>query len=112
MASYLWRALRILPRPASPIRTFPSNGFQKINQSQKIEEETLPDYLAARYYPVHIGEVFASRYQVVGKLGFGVSSTVWLARDLKYGKPISSSTSSKYSLHFIKNSLMSTGMSP
>lgn len=42
----------------------------------------MPDYLAERYYPVRIGDLFASRYQVVGKLGFGATSTVWLARDL------------------------------
>ncbi|KAJ5333044.1 protein kinase domain protein [Penicillium brevicompactum] len=30
-----------------------------------------------------IGDVLNSRYQVVGKLGFGVSSTVWLARDMR-----------------------------
>jgi serine/threonine-protein kinase SRPK3 len=49
---------------------------------QKIEEETIPDYLASRYYPVRIGEVIHDRYQVVGKLGYGTTSTVWLARDL------------------------------
>jgi hypothetical protein len=53
-------------------------------ESLKIEEETLPDYLAERFYPVRIGEVLASRYQVVGKLGYGMTSTVWLARDLPY----------------------------
>ncbi|QVM13755.1 hypothetical protein D8B26_008386 [Coccidioides posadasii str. Silveira] len=48
----------------------------------KIEEETIPGYVAARYYPVRIGEVFNERYQVVGKLGYGATSTVWLARDM------------------------------
>ncbi|KAK4149514.1 kinase-like domain-containing protein [Chaetomidium leptoderma] len=55
------------------------NGSRK---TKKIEEETLPDYLPERFYPVRIGEVLASRYQVVGKLGYGTTSTVWLARDL------------------------------
>lgn len=49
---------------------------------EKIEEELFPDYLASRYYPVRIGEILKNRYQIVGKLGFGASSTVWLARDL------------------------------
>ncbi|KAL4886613.1 protein kinase [Aspergillus karnatakaensis] len=35
------------------------------------------------YYPVHPGDVFHSRYQVVSKLGYGTSSTVWLCRDSK-----------------------------
>ncbi|KNZ77718.1 Dual specificity tyrosine-phosphorylation-regulated kinase mbk-2 [Termitomyces sp. J132] len=38
------------------------------------------------YYPVRIGEVFACRYQVVGKLGFGMTATTWLARDLKHSR--------------------------
>jgi hypothetical protein len=28
-----------------------------------------------------LGDIFQDRYQVVGKLGFGASSTVWLAHD-------------------------------
>ena len=36
-----------------------------------------------KYYPVNIGDVFSSKYQIIGKLGFGVTSTVWLARDLE-----------------------------
>jgi serine/threonine-protein kinase SRPK3 len=58
-------------------------NFTRIPPEEKVEE-TLPDYLPARYYPVQIGEVFADRYQVVGKLGFGALSTVWLAHDLMY----------------------------
>lgn len=30
-----------------------------------------------------MGEILRNRYQVVGKLGFGSTSTVWLARDPK-----------------------------
>jgi hypothetical protein len=63
-------------------RNFSNPRFETISASPPIEEESLPDYIAARYYPVRIGELFASRYQVVGKLGFGTTSTVWLARDL------------------------------
>lgn len=29
-----------------------------------------------------IGQIVKDRYQAVGKLGFGTSSTVWLCRDL------------------------------
>ncbi|CAG1987992.1 unnamed protein product, partial [Fusarium graminearum] len=63
-------------------RVFNNPNFIRIPAINKIEEETLPDYLPVRYYPVRIGEVFVDRYQVVGKLGFGASSTVWLANDL------------------------------
>ncbi|KAJ8132004.1 hypothetical protein O1611_g1615 [Lasiodiplodia mahajangana] len=83
--SFLSRVLRRLSRrtPLQP-RVFTNTNFPRIPQDYKIEEETIPHYLAADYYPVRIGEVFASRYQVVGKLGFGLHSTVWLARDLNH----------------------------
>ncbi|RAL06821.1 uncharacterized protein BO97DRAFT_307762, partial [Aspergillus homomorphus CBS 101889] len=60
---------------------FPTSGFAKLNPSTAYEEEQLPFYKAECFYPVRIGEVFASRYQVVVKLGYGTSSTVWLCRD-------------------------------
>lgn len=61
---------------------FSNRNFTRIPSTEKIEEELFPDYIASRYYPVLIGEVLRDRYQIVGKLGFGASSTVWLARDL------------------------------
>ncbi|KAI1125820.1 serine threonine protein kinase, CMGC group [Nemania abortiva] len=61
---------------------FSNSNFAQIQADQRLEEEALPDYRASRYYPVRIGEVLRDRYQVVGKLGFGATSTVWLARDL------------------------------
>ena len=64
-------------------RQFPSSGFVKLDPQNKIEEEELPLYNPHDFYPVYIGEVFASRYQVVSKLGYGTSSTAWLCRDLR-----------------------------
>jgi hypothetical protein len=49
----------------------------------KFDEETIPGYSAKRYFPIQIGGILKNRYQVVGKLGWGVTSTVWLARDLE-----------------------------
>lgn len=69
--------------PMSQPQIFPSSGFDVLNSSESLEEESLPDYLKERYYPVHVGEVFKSQYQVLTKLGFGSSSTVWLCRDLR-----------------------------
>ena len=62
---------------------FNNPNFARIPCHIAVEEETIPDYVASRYYPVRIGEVFQDRYQVVSKLGFGTSSTAWLARDLE-----------------------------
>ena len=43
-----------------------------------------PDgYRPGGYHPVHLGDVYCQRYRVIHKLGFGVYSTVWLARDLQ-----------------------------
>ncbi|KAK8169090.1 kinase-like domain-containing protein [Phyllosticta citrichinensis] len=78
--SRAWRPL--FSRSWKPL-TFPNKGFVPIPAGIKVEEETLPDYVASRYYPVRIGEIFRDRYQIVGKLGFGATSTVWLARDLR-----------------------------
>ena len=83
LASFL-KSLPQLQRTWKPLN-FSNLAYTRIAAQQKIEEETLPDYVASRYYPVRIGEVLKDRYQVVGKLGFGASSTVWLARDMRYG---------------------------
>lgn len=44
-------------------------------------EEDPARYCAGGYHPVMIGDVYANRYQVMLKLGFGAYSTVWLAHD-------------------------------
>ena len=69
-----------------PPRAFTNPNFRRVPPHVAFEEETTPNYVAERYYPVHIGEVLGNAYQVVGKLGYGVFSTVWLARDLRYEK--------------------------
>lgn len=62
---------------------FPTSGFEITNASEVLDEERFEGFKTGRYYPVSIGEVFSSKYQVIGKLGFGATSTVWLARDLQ-----------------------------
>lgn len=70
-------------QPSSQFRTFPSAGFKLIGPEFLLEEEAVPGYKAERYYPVSLGQVFQERYQVVGKFGYGGSSTVWLCRDYR-----------------------------
>ena len=82
MASVLRRLAGLGRRPPSTPRGFANASFEKISVDCSVEEETFSDYLTARYYPVRIGEVLVSKYQVVDKLGYGAYSTVWLARDL------------------------------
>ncbi|KAM0288491.1 hypothetical protein ACHAO9_007137 [Fusarium lateritium] len=68
--------------PEQP-RLFLTSSFDLIDEDIKVEEEEIPDYLPSRFYPVYLGQVFQDRYQAVTKLGFGSSSTIWLARDLR-----------------------------
>ncbi|GAW24058.1 hypothetical protein ANO14919_136370 [Xylariales sp. No.14919] len=76
-------SVRGVSSPAFTPRKFPSTGFEVIDPDKKVEEERLPFYQMEDFYPMHIGEVVGGHYQVVGKLGYGTSSTVWLARDLR-----------------------------
>lgn len=78
----LARFARRLLKGSLPPRQFRTTGFQVIDNSRLIEEETLEDYTPEEFYPVRIGEIFKAQYQVVGKLGYGSSGTVWLCRDL------------------------------
>ena len=49
------------------------------------DEEDWEDYCQGGYHPVHIGDTFSdSGYTIAFKLGWGLSSTVWLAKDAKY----------------------------
>ena len=72
----------IFARSASTPRKFVNNGFKVISDAEKLEEENWDWYKPGLFYPVRIGEVFKSRYQVLGKLGYGSRSTAWLCRDL------------------------------
>ncbi|KAL9609607.1 MAG: hypothetical protein Q9167_005631 [Letrouitia subvulpina] len=51
-------------------------------------EEDLDRYRPGGYHPVHLGDVFNDRYMVVGKLGYGQYSTVWLARDTRVNRHV------------------------
>jgi serine/threonine-protein kinase SRPK3 len=87
MASQKYSSPATLLRP----REFPSSGYEAIDPSQRVEEERLPFYNREDYYPMRIGAVIKDRYQVVAKLGYGTSSTVWLCRDLRYALLLSNS---------------------
>jgi len=59
----------------------PHDHADIISAFKQVEEETLPKYNSDAFYPARIHEVLNDRYQIVAKLGFGVTATVWLARD-------------------------------
>ncbi|GES62986.1 kinase-like protein [Aspergillus terreus] len=64
-----------------PLR-IPSQG-PPLPPGKLIDEEISPLYNSQYFYPAKPGEVLGDRYQTLVKVGWGVSSTVWLARDLQ-----------------------------
>ncbi|KAL2065132.1 hypothetical protein VTL71DRAFT_4273 [Oculimacula yallundae] len=83
MASiFRWAKGSLRRTPSLPLH-FPTTGFEVVPDSVVLEEEQFEEFTAGLYYPMKPGEVLASRYQVIGKLGFGRTSTVWLAHDMR-----------------------------
>ncbi|PYH63863.1 kinase-like protein [Aspergillus vadensis CBS 113365] len=81
--------LRLRTQPIRRIpplfRTYTSHHY--LPRDIPIEEETLPHYNPKQYYPVNIGDIYHSRYQIIGKLGYGSTSTSWVCRDLRCALP-------------------------
>ncbi|POR33931.1 Protein kinase-like domain protein [Tolypocladium paradoxum] len=48
-----------------------------------VDEERVPGYKPEHYYPANPGDVLENRYQLDAKIGWGSSSTVWLAHDIQ-----------------------------
>ncbi|KAM5457359.1 hypothetical protein MaudCBS49596_000554 [Microsporum audouinii] len=51
--------------------------------NEPVDEEICPGYNSANFYPAQPGAVLADRYQILVKVGWGTSSTVWFARDMR-----------------------------
>lgn len=81
-----WRNI-LRRQPSSPRKTSTISHIS-LPLEIPVEEETLPYYEPEHYYPVHIGEVYESRYQITGRLGYGAYSTSWLCRDLQCVAPL------------------------
>ncbi|TGO73333.1 hypothetical protein BELL_0370g00090 [Botrytis elliptica] len=89
MASILkWARAATRRSPSAPLR-FPTTGYELTSDAQPLDEEQLEGFKRRLYCPVNIGDVFMSKYQVVGKLGYGMTSTVWLARNLQAHEHVS-----------------------
>lgn len=71
-----FRILQASPWPLSKAIAPP------LDKCQAIEEEKTPSYNRKHFYPTRLGEILNGRYQIATKVGYGTSSTVWLARDL------------------------------
>lgn len=45
-------------------------------------EEGKDAYQPGGFHPVYIGDLYADKYEVMSKIGYGRYSTVWLVKDL------------------------------
>ncbi|KAJ5941858.1 hypothetical protein N7516_002026 [Penicillium verrucosum] len=59
-----------------------SNIRPPIPQHELVDEEICPEYDPRLIYPASPGDILASHYQLLVKIGWGTRSTVWLARDI------------------------------
>ena len=82
LASLAWNNIEVHTHRRLLSTSGPS--FEIINASIKVDEEHLAHYKPSRFYPVHLGNIFESRYQVLSKLGYGSCSTVWLSHDIMF----------------------------
>ncbi|KAE8402357.1 kinase-like domain-containing protein [Aspergillus pseudonomiae] len=75
----LMRSLSSLCRKPFPI---PRPG-PLLPPNEPADEERCPGYCSTDFYPAKPGEVLADRYQILVKVGWGTTSTVWFARDMR-----------------------------
>jgi serine/threonine-protein kinase SRPK3 len=60
----------------SALNDSPDTSSQDIEEGRDV-------YRPGGFHPVYIGDVYHDKYKVLNKIGYGVYSTVWLARDLQ-----------------------------
>ena len=77
---------------SKPSRRFVTSTFAKSSQIDQllytcdVDAEPLYRYRRGGYHPVCLGDVMnGGRYQILHKLGWGGYSTVWAARDQRFG---------------------------
>lgn len=83
MASFWHFASGLLREPEPQLLRFNNSNFKTLPSDQKIEEEAHDAISKGRYYPMRIGDIVRDKYLVVGKLGYGLGSTVWLANEFR-----------------------------
>lgn len=64
-------------------RPLPVPTPQRLPQNEPVDEEICPGYNSKKFYPARPGDVLDDHYQILVKVGWGVSSTTWFARDMR-----------------------------
>ncbi|KDN42477.1 hypothetical protein RSAG8_06794, partial [Rhizoctonia solani AG-8 WAC10335] len=80
----------IKPPTCSSTRTFGTRKLsptlvqiqRAIFSAGRLDEELVHKFDPAYWYPATVGQILNDTYKLVAKLGFGNSSTVWLAKDI------------------------------
>lgn len=66
-----------------------SIGLQGVKYKSLPYVEPLKNYRLGGFHPIHLGDKLSSdRYIVLNKLGYGVSSIIWLAHDTRDDKVV------------------------
>lgn len=82
LSTWFWPK-SLFKKPKSQLVRFNDSNIPTLPLDQKVEEENHDSISTGRYYPVRIGDIVNNQYQVLGKLGYGLGSTVWLANDIE-----------------------------
>ncbi|KAK7216474.1 hypothetical protein V2G26_004477 [Clonostachys chloroleuca] len=77
------RSLSVTSRAS--VASIPSSKHRVQDPNAPVEEERYQFYDPKIFYPARIGEKLGGKYRLVSKLGWGTTSTVWLARETKRG---------------------------
>ena len=67
---------------AAPPPTLPQDESAKTVPDPGDIEEGRDEYRPGGFHPVYIGDVYAEKYKILNKIGYGVYSTVWIVQDL------------------------------
>ncbi|KAL9609834.1 MAG: hypothetical protein Q9167_005422 [Letrouitia subvulpina] len=87
--AFFWSWIKGLVRePDSHLVRFSNSNFKTLPSDQKIEEEAHDAIASGRCYPVRVGDIIKSKYQIIGKLGYGLGSTIWLANEFRGRRPV------------------------
>ncbi|KAI0809836.1 hypothetical protein GGR55DRAFT_141679 [Xylaria sp. FL0064] len=87
----LTRSLRVANKPFWSVfgrqgrQSFASQASQApelIPSDVLVDEEIVPGYKPEHFYPANPGDILDNRYELKAKIGWGSSSTVWLAHDI------------------------------
>ena len=73
-----------LSPPRTPPPHYPRNDEECRFYDKGTPCEWAEGYHPGSFHPIHLGDVFHGRYEVIRKLGSGCSATVWLALDQQY----------------------------